>query len=112
MAMFDLDDFYSLTRYAARFTADSDTQVTLYLSQKSTAAAVAACEMRGGDGSFRFDALPELYARADRDETTAAHEFVALTGCRCISISDGDVSADISIYNDFVAYLTAKGINV
>ena len=66
----------------------------------------------GGDGSFRFDALPELYARADRDETTAAHEFVALTGCRCISVSDGDVSADISIYNDFVAYLTAKGINV
>ena len=62
--MFDLDDFYSLTSYASRFLKDPDAFITLYFSQKSTAAAVAACEMKSGDGSFRHDMLPVLFERA------------------------------------------------
>ena len=110
--MFDLDDFYSLTSYASRFLKDPDAFITLYFSQKSTAAAVAACEMKSGDGSsVRQDMLPVLFERAERDEMTTAREFIALTGCGCVSVDDGEVSADIAIYNDFVAYLTATGIN-
>lgn len=109
--MFDYDDFYSLTRYASRFVRNPGDVISAYLSQRSTAVAVAALEMKEGNGSFRQSALEELFRRADADEMTTAHEFVLLTGCSCIMEADGEVVADLAIYNDFVAYLTASGVN-
>ena len=54
----------------------------------------------------------DLFGKADRDEIITVPDFIALTSCQGLALNGGDVIADIDIYNDFVAYLTVKGINV
>ena len=108
----DYDDYYSLTAYAGRFVREPMRQIEYWLSQRSTVAAITAWEKRNGNESFRDSAVEYLFGKADRDEIITVPDFIALTSCQGLALNGGDVIADIDIYNDFVAYLTVKGINV
>ncbi len=87
-------------------------QIEYWLSQRSTVAAITAWERRNGNESFRESSVEYLFGKADRDEIITVPDFIALTSCQGLALNGGDVIADIDIYNDFVAYLTVKGINV
>ena len=108
----DYDDYYSLTAYAGRFVKEPMRQIEYWLSQRSTVAAITAWERRNGNESFRESSVEYLFGKADRDEIITVPDFIALTSCQGLALNGGDVIADIDIYNDFVAYLTVKGINV
>ncbi len=108
--MLELDEYYSLTGYASRFSSEPERLIDLYVSQKSTAAMIAVLERKHGT-SFREDSIDILYRRAENDEVTPIRHFIAITGCQSITVENGEVMADIAVYNDFVAYLTASGIN-
>ena len=108
----DYDDFYSLTAYARRFIKTPMREIEGWLSQRSTVAMITDWERRNGNESFRESSVPYLFERADRDEVITVPDFIALTSCQGIAMDGDEVIADISIYNDFVAFLTARGINI
>lgn len=108
----DYDDYYSLTAYARRFVRDPMRQIEGWLSQRSTIAAVADWENRNGNESFRSGNIPYLFERADKDEVITVPDFIALTSCQGLAMDGEEVIADIALYNDFVSFLTARGINI
>ncbi len=108
----DYDDFYSLTGYARRFVRDPMREIDGWLSQKSTIAAITDWERRNGNGSFRDNQVPYLFERAERDEVLTVEDFIALTSCQGLAMDGEEVIADIDIFNDFVAFLTARGVNI
>ncbi len=108
----DYDDYYSLSAYARRFVRDPFRQIEGWLSQRSTVAMITDWERRNGNESFRESSVPYLFERADRDEVITVPDFIALTSCQGLALDGDEVIADISIYNDFVAFLTARGINI
>ena len=108
----DYDDYYSLTAYARRFVRDPMRQIEFWLSQRSTVAAITDWERRNGNESFRESSVDYLFQKADRDEIITVPDLIALTSCQGLALDGDEVIADIDLYNDFVAYLTAKGINL
>ena len=108
----DYDDYYSLTGYARRFVRDPMREIDGWLSQKSTIAAIADWEMRNGNEHFRSEQIPFLFERIGKDEVVSIEDLIAMTACQGIAMDGEEVIADIDIFNDFVAFLTARGINV
>ncbi len=108
----DYDDYYSLTGYARRFVKNPMKEIDGWLSQKSTVAAIANWESRHGNDSFRADQIPYLFERIDKDDILSPDDFIALTECRSLALDGEEVIGDIEIFNDFVAFLTARGINI
>ena len=110
--MQDLDDYYSLTGYAARFVRNPELEVSLYLSERSTLIMIELWEEGHGNSAFRYDQMEYALDAVSRDEMIEPQHLIALLSLSCIAIGDsGDVIADLDIYNDFVAFLTARGIN-
>ena len=108
----DYDDYYSLTGYARRFVRNPMREIDGWLSQKSTIAAIADWEMRNGNEHFRSDQIPFLFERVEKDEVVTIEDLVAMTACQGIALDGEEVIADIDIFNDFVAFLTARGVKV
>ena len=108
----DYDDYYSLTAYCRRFIRTPMREIEGWLSQRSTVAAIALWEKRNGNDSFRESSIPYLFEKANRDEVITVSDFIALTSCQGLALDGEEVIADIDIYNDFVAFLTARGINI
>ena len=108
----DYDDYYSLTAYCRRFIRTPMREIEGWLSQKSTVAAIVDWEKRNGNESFRESSIPYLFERAERDEVITVPDFIALTSGQGLALDGEEVIADIDIYNDFVAFLTARGVNV
>lgn len=108
----DLDDYNSLTNYAARFVRDYDELIELWLSQRSTLVAIAVREQAIGNEAFSMNSLDYLFSIVDKDELISVKDFVTLTGAVSIIDDNGQIAADDVIFNDFVAYLTAIRINV
>ena len=107
----DLDDYNSLTAYAARFVLNHEDLVKLWLSQRSTMVAIAVREQAIGNEAFNLKSLDYLFSLVDEDSLVTVKDFVTLTGAVSILEEDGQVAADDVVFNDFVAYLTALGIN-
>lgn len=108
----DLDDYNSLSAYAARFVRNYDEVIELWLSQRSTMVAIAVREMAIGNTAFRMSVLDYLFSLVDQDQLVMVQDFIDMTGAVSIVYDNGQVAADDVIFNDFVAYLTATGINV
>ena len=108
----DYDDYYSLTGYARRLVKNTVREIDGWLSQKSTIAAIADWERRNGNEHFRHEQIPFLFEKIEKDEVITVEDLIALTACQGIAMDGEEVIADIDIFNDFVAFLTARGINV
>ena len=65
-----------------------------------------------GNEHFRSDQIPFLFERVEKDEVVTIEDLVAMTACQGIALDGEEVIADIDIFNDFVAFLTARGVNV
>ena len=83
-----------------------------WLSQRSTIAAIADWEKRNGNERFRQEQIPFLFEKVDKDEVITVEDLIAMTGCLGIALDGEEVIADIDIFNDFVAFLTARGVNI
>ena len=108
----DYDDYYSLTSYASRFTRDPDKEISAWLSQRSTLNAIIIWEKAFGDDCCTDQSVAEVLDAVDSYELINAQYVVSLLSLRCMFLAEGEVFADLSLYNDFVAYLTSAGINI
>ncbi len=109
----DYDNYYSLLSYASRFVSDPEDVVRSYFERSSSINNLVLWELSHENGAFKKSLLEEALKKMD-EESVAGYdmlELIRLSNASGVLFADGDISADIAIYNDFVAYLTENGIN-
>lgn len=109
----DYDDYYSLLSYASRFVSDPEDVVRAYFERSSSINNLMLWELSHENEAFRKSLLEEALKKIaeEGDAECDMLELIKLSNAAGVLFEDGDISADIAIYNDFVAYLTENGIN-
>ena len=109
----DYDDYYSLVSYASRFVSDPEDVVRAYFERISSINRLILWEKDHGNTAFKESLLQEAAEHVLENGTPDCDmlEILKLSNAFGVLVDGSDKSADISIYNDFVAYLTENGIN-
>lgn len=107
----DYDDYYSLTDYAGRFVQDPEECVDAYFSRIATMNLIMVWEQDRGNELFRRSQVEMLCEEIRQGEEKSAEEVLERTNTLSFYMENKKVIADLSIYNDFVAYLLINGIN-
>lgn len=106
----DLDDYFSLTEYASRFTSDADKYITLWFSQISVLSRIELWEKRVGNMLFR-ESLVELYVnRIENDELLDVEQVFTELGLESLFVEDGIIYGHRDIYYDFVGFIMSIGL--
>ncbi len=112
MYIVDYDDFYSLTDYAGQFSAKPNEEVRKWLSSRATLSLIELWELEKGNPDFRKGNVDYYIERIANGEILDPAEVVAALNLSGLSVQNGNVAADKTIYYDFVQYLTESGKNV
>ena len=84
-----------------------------YFERSSSINNLMLWEILHENEAFRKSLFEDVLKKIDAEEEIGCDmlELIRLGNASGVLFADGDISADIAIYNDFVAYLTENGIN-
>ena len=108
----DYDDFYSLTDYASQFFDDTKKPILIWLNSRSTISLIELREMELENGFFRKENVPYFIEKISKEEKFSPSELISALGLNTLYLENDNLSADKTIYYDFVQFLTQNKMNV
>lgn len=106
----DFDDYYSLTEYASRFTADVDKYITLWFSQVSVISRIELWEKREGNKLFRESQIEFYVNKINDDELLDIEQVSKRLALESIFVEEGIVYGHRDVYYDFVGFMMSVGL--